>query len=1262
MGGFFMNKKTIALFLAVVLAFTTTAFGFTASAVDPDESYDTFDEFTLSDLGLNPGNFENSISAGGYSYTGNSSSHSVVVKFQWEPNLDETDDKGWLIVLDFDYNYRAGVWFRGRDIRFCYNSEKTDPYQKLSSFTSGRHSVEFGRKLVVSGSNQGKYYVYLTVDGELLAGGYTDEYSAAGYNSGNGMQNKIYFNGNLLGNQRFADVEAPVINNGYDEIGYGDLLYGGNPLADETTMGSKLFTYNRTSTTGSAVLKYRWKAKVGSKFQICFDPISGPSMGYMFGAQLYVPESDYPNGYVWLRPGYGPKVALARPIEDGDVFDVEFGRTKIESGANAGKYYIYIKIGDILFAEDYVDGSVVAANGDYTTNPGSAVCNVLSGEIYLTFWGVSGNKITASPVAETYEAYDEIGYTDLLYGGNPLADETTMGSKLFTYNRTSTTGSAVLKYRWKAKVGSKFQICFDPISGPSMGYMFGAQLYVPESDYPNGYVWLRPGYGPKVGFSRPIEDGDVLDVEFARLKVKTGDNAGKYHIYLKIGDILFAEDYVSAGVVAQNGDYTTKPGDAVCNALSGEIYLTFWNVSGNKITYVPFAETYEPYDEIDYTGLMGSDGKPLKENTDYSGATIFTYNRTSPTGSAILKYRWTVGSVPKFQLSFDHAYESNGTTKSMDYMFGVQVSAPTAEYPNGELRLRPGYGKRLTFSEPFEVESIYDIEFARLKVANGPNKGKYYVYFKVDGVMLDESYTDADIVDSNNRYITRPGLDGTTEVTISNKIYLAFWGSTNNRLSATWDTGKGYYVNYYANGNLVEKVPFTFDDPTVEGREPAVPSIPNASGVWENHQTSGLTKGFNVNAVYTVTVPAAAGAAITLNNFGGATVDLKTDIINDYLALTPAQQSDYVHNYSTSLNGYQDHQNISFSWSASGSDNSYTAYFADNPDFDNAFIISTANTALVNKVGIFVPGKTYYWFVAGNDSGKYSAVDTFTAGEDPLRYITAGTVINMRDEGGYMTDSGRKIKYGFVYRGASLDEETSFVDDTAYHIFRYLGMKSEIELRGGYAHTKTGWDNTNSNVYHINAVYYSEILSLDAEIKAQYKATFEAMADRSNYPFYFHCSAGADRTGTFAYLLNGFLGVSLEELREDYELTSFSKFGRRSADDWTNGNSFDRMHSELMAQYGDGSGNISAAIENFLMQNIGVSKSTLNLIKEIMLDYDPMDLDCDGVVNARDMVLLRTALLSDVIDTKFDINADVVIDIRDLIHMKKYLAGLISKV
>jgi len=788
-------------------------------------------------------------------------------------------------VLDFDYNYRAGVWFRGKDIRFCYNSEKTDPYKQLPSITSGKHDVEFGRKLVVSGPNKEKYYVYLMVDNEILADGYTDEYSAAGYNSGNGMQNKIYLNGNLFGDQRFADIPT----------------------------------------------------------------------------------------------------------------------------------------------------------------------------------------------------------------------------------------------------------------------------------------------------------------------------------------------------------------------------------SANE-------ESYEPYDEIDYTDLIDSDGKPLKENTNYSGANIFTYNRTSPTGSAILKYRWTVGTVPKFQLSFDHAYESNGTTKSMDYMFGVQVSAPSNDYPNGELYLRPSYGKRSNLSEPFEVENIYDIEFARLKVASGPNKGKYYVYIKIDGVLIDESYTDANIVDSNNRYNTKPGVNGNTQVTISNKIYLAFWGSCNNKLSQTWDTGKGYYVNYYANGNLVEKVPFTLDNPTVEGKEPAVPTIPNASGVWENHPTTGLDKEFNVYAVYTVTAPTTTETAITLNKYDGATVDIKTDVINDYLALTPEQQSDYVRNYSSSLSGYQDYQNISFNWSASGSDNTYTVYFADNSNFDNAFIISTSKTSLVNEVGIFVPGKTYYWFVAGNDSGKCSAVDTFTIGEEAVRYITAGTVINMRDEGGYITDSGRKVKYGLVYRGASLDELTSYIDDAAYHVFHYLGMKSEIELRGSYTHTKTGWDNTNSNVYYVNGVYYSEIFSIDDQVKAQYKETFEAMADRSNYPFYFHCSAGADRTGTFAYLLNGLLGVSLEELREDYELTSFSKIGRRTADSWSDDLSFDKMHSDMMSQYGDGSGNVSAAIENFLMQYIGIDKSTLDSIKEIMLELDPFDLNGDTVVNSSDIAILRKALLFNLTDVKFDVNTDGKIDVRDLIRMKKYLAKLISNV
>jgi protein tyrosine/serine phosphatase len=48
------------------------------------------------------------------------------------------------------------------------------------------------------------------------------------------------------------------------------------------------------------------------------------------------------------------------------------------------------------------------------------------------------------------------------------------------------------------------------------------------------------------------------------------------------------------------------------------------------------------------------------------------------------------------------------------------------------------------------------------------------------------------------------------------------------------------------------------------------------------------------------------------------------------------------------------------------------------------------------------------------------------------------------------------------------------------------------------------------------------------------------LADESNYPIFFHCAIGTDRTGTLAYLINGLLGVPEEDLYYDY---CFSNFG-----------------------------------------------------------------------------------------------------------------------
>ena len=47
-------------------------------------------------------------------------------------------------------------------------------------------------------------------------------------------------------------------------------------------------------------------------------------------------------------------------------------------------------------------------------------------------------------------------------------------------------------------------------------------------------------------------------------------------------------------------------------------------------------------------------------------------------------------------------------------------------------------------------------------------------------------------------------------------------------------------------------------------------------------------------------------------------------------------------------------------------------------------------------------------------------------------------------------------------------------------------------------------------------------------------------AVKHNEPVYFHCTAGADRTGTLACILEAILGMSQSDIDKDYELTCFS--------------------------------------------------------------------------------------------------------------------------
>ena len=139
----------------------------------------------------------------------------------------------------------------------------------------------------------------------------------------------------------------------------------------------------------------------------------------------------------------------------------------------------------------------------------------------------------------------------------------------------------------------------------------------------------------------------------------------------------------------------------------------------------------------------------------------------------------------------------------------------------------------------------------------------------------------------------------------------------------------------------------------------------------------------------------------------------------------------------------------------------------------------------------------------------------------------------------------------------------------------------------------------------------------DKRSKYTIREIFRVLSDEDNYPIYFHCNAGADRTGTVAFLINGVLGVPYKDLTRDFELTSFSSSGNRyrskiengaftedgvMQDDMGNYVAWDKMYQTMMADYGTEGGTLASAIENYLVTVCKVKEQDIETLKSIMLE------------------------------------------------------------
>ena len=187
--------------------------------------------------------------------------------------------------------------------------------------------------------------------------------------------------------------------------------------------------------------------------------------------------------------------------------------------------------------------------------------------------------------------------------------------------------------------------------------------------------------------------------------------------------------------------------------------------------------------------------------------------------------------------------------------------------------------------------------------------------------------------------------------------------------------------------------------------------------------------------------------------------------------------------------------------------------------------------------------------------GRVSKCET----TNDVRWVNVPGIRNLRDLGGW-----NGLKTGMAYRGSQLwnewapgsdpDEPSSPTartpnwkgrvyehptPETAVAI-RELGWKTDLDLRGFNECRATNQLPIVECAPQMQTKY-ARMLTYIGSLQGHWEAMRDALlvfCDEANYPIYFHCKAGADRTGTLAFFVQGICGCSQTDIDIDYELTS----------------------------------------------------------------------------------------------------------------------------
>ncbi len=215
------------------------------------------------------------------------------------------------------------------------------------------------------------------------------------------------------------------------------------------------------------------------------------------------------------------------------------------------------------------------------------------------------------------------------------------------------------------------------------------------------------------------------------------------------------------------------------------------------------------------------------------------------------------------------------------------------------------------------------------------------------------------------------------------------------------------------------------------------------------------------------------------------------------------------------------------------------------------------------------------------------------------RHIEMDGPVNFRDVGGLKTKEGKQVKWGLIYRADKLSE----LSDKDHAKFKELNIQTVVDFRTNretkeepdnlpqnqkikYVHLPTGEENMVAMAWldslrkvkrdQLDEFMIGFYKQIPLKWTSNYKSLFKEFANKKSPPLVFHCTAGKDRTGIASALFLYTLGVDMDLIMKEYEL---SNYYRKEAN---------KEYTKMFTQYGidPGIGMVLMGVKGFYMKEI----------------------------------------------------------------------------